>query len=86
MKLGAEKDVAVFKESPIPVPGLPKFDLKRVVHGSQTIQILKPLPLTSGEGWKMRRKVAGVHENSTRSSLLSILIGNSLRLRERHCG
>lgn len=36
----------------------------RVVHGSQSVEILKTLPLQSGEGWTLKKRVVGVHENS----------------------
>jgi len=47
------------------VPGLPNFDVKKLVHGSQASQILKTLPTSSGNGWKMKRRVVGVHENKS---------------------
>ena len=34
------------------------------LHGSQYIEIIKPLPLVSGDGWKLKRRLVGVHENS----------------------
>lgn len=34
------------------------------VHGSQSIEILKPLPLSSGPGWKWKTKYTGISENS----------------------
>lgn len=52
-------------------PGLPKFDPNRVVHGSQSIEILKPLPKESGAGWKITSRIVGVHENSAYSSQAS---------------
>lgn len=48
-----------------PVPGLPSFSPKRVVHGSQSIEVLKSLPTESGEtDWVLNRRIIGVHENS----------------------
>jgi len=47
------------------IPGLPKFDPNRVVHGSQTIEILKTLPAVSGPGWKLTSRVSGIHENKS---------------------
>lgn len=35
------------------------------VHGSQSIEILKPLPAVSGSGWKLRKRTTGVTENKT---------------------
>jgi len=46
-------------------PGLPKFDPNRVVHGSQSIEILRPLPNESGPGWKLTGRIVGVHENKS---------------------
>lgn len=51
------------------IRGLPPFDAKRVVHASQTIEVLKPLPLVSGPGWRIKKRLAAVRENS--GSLLS---------------
>lgn len=47
-----------------PIPGLPEFDLDRVVHGSQSIEVVRPLPVRSGDGWRLKRRIIGVHENS----------------------
>ncbi|KAG8852538.1 hypothetical protein FRB96_008634 [Tulasnella sp. 330] len=46
-------------------PGLPKFDPNRVVHGAQSIEMYKPIPVESGAGWKLKRKIIGVHENKS---------------------
>ncbi|KAG9034009.1 hypothetical protein FRB95_013984 [Tulasnella sp. JGI-2019a] len=46
-------------------PGLPKFDPNRVVHGQQSLETYKQIPVDSGEGWKLKRKVIGVHENKS---------------------
>ncbi|KAF8526871.1 peroxisomal dehydratase [Hysterangium stoloniferum] len=47
------------------VEGLPTFNPDRVVHGSQYIEIIKPIPVISGPGWKLERKLVGVHENKS---------------------
>jgi len=47
------------------IPGLPKFNPERAVHGSMSIEILKPLPVETGKGWSMKRRVSGVHENKS---------------------
>ncbi|TFK52798.1 peroxisomal dehydratase [Heliocybe sulcata] len=64
---GEDQDVNSFAEKGKieGAPGLPNFDLNRVVHGSQTIEILKPLPAVSGHGWKLKEKICGVHENKS---------------------
>ncbi|TFY57358.1 hypothetical protein EVJ58_g7072 [Rhodofomes roseus] len=46
-------------------PGLPKLNPDRVVHASQSIEILKPLPAVSGPGWKLKKRNTGVTENKT---------------------
>ncbi|KAI5119461.1 hypothetical protein M0805_007195 [Coniferiporia weirii] len=64
---GESEDVNLFSErvQERAVPGLPKFNPNRVVHGSQTIEVLKPLPLVSGPGWKVKKRIVGVHENKS---------------------
>jgi len=47
------------------LPGLPPADPMRSVHGSQSIEILKPLPLSSGPGWKWKTKYTGISENKS---------------------
>ncbi|KAJ7291515.1 peroxisomal dehydratase [Mycena rebaudengoi] len=47
------------------VPGLPRFDPNKVVHGTQSIQILKDLPLESGPGWTWTSKFTGAVENKS---------------------
>jgi len=47
------------------VPGLPKLDPRQIVHGSQSIDVLKEIPFVSGDGWKLRGRVSGVHENKS---------------------
>ncbi|KAF9804681.1 hypothetical protein IEO21_09284 [Rhodonia placenta] len=47
------------------VSGLPAFDPNRVVHGFQSIEILRPLPAVSGPGWKLKKRIVGVNENKT---------------------
>ena len=34
------------------------------VHGAQSIEILKPIPEVSGLGWKLKKRIVGVNENS----------------------
>ena len=36
----------------------------RQVHGAQAIVIVKPIPEVSGPGWKLKKRVVGVSENS----------------------
>ncbi|KAH9174605.1 peroxisomal dehydratase [Lactarius sanguifluus] len=64
---GADQDVVNFAQraASSTVPGLPTFDPKRVVHGSQSIEILNPLPLVSGPGWRLKKRLASIRENKT---------------------
>jgi len=48
-----------------PVPGMPPVDLDKMVHGSQSIEILKDLPLVSGPGWTWTTKYTGLVENKS---------------------
>ncbi|KAG8907325.1 hypothetical protein FRC00_011956, partial [Tulasnella sp. 408] len=67
-ELGQSTDVTDFNklvQDSEPVPGLPKFDPRRIVHGSQSIETLKPLPTESGSGWKLKKRIIGIHENKS---------------------
>ncbi|OJA13911.1 hypothetical protein AZE42_13174 [Rhizopogon vesiculosus] len=63
---GEDQDVTLFadKVGGEPLP-LPKLDSRRVVHGTQSIEILKDIPVASGPGWKLSKRIVGIHENST---------------------
>jgi acyl dehydratase len=51
------------RSSAEPIPGIPKFDSRRVVDGERKITFLKPLPLTStGRRFEVRGKVLGVYD------------------------
>lgn len=52
-----------FKSSPI--PGLPPLDPGRVVHATMSTEILRPIPADSGEGWKLKNRIIGIHENKS---------------------
>ena len=65
---GADQDVVNFTDhirGSNTIKGLPTFDPRRIVHASQTIEILKPLPLISGPGWKLKKRLASIRENSS---------------------
>jgi peroxisomal enoyl-CoA hydratase 2 len=64
---GDDQDTNVFVEraKSTPLPGLPQGDPNRTVHASQSIEILKPLPLVSGPGWKLKTRCTGVSENKS---------------------
>jgi peroxisomal enoyl-CoA hydratase 2 len=63
---GDDQDLNLFSErvKGRPIEGIPPLDPNRVVHGTQSIEILKQLPLVSGEGWKWKSRYTGVVENS----------------------
>lgn len=42
------------------------------VFASQYIEILKPLPLESGEGWTLKKRCVGAHENSASAQTLPL--------------
>ncbi|KAJ7914428.1 peroxisomal dehydratase [Mycena leptocephala] len=48
-----------------PIPGMPRTDPNKAVHGSQSIEILKDLPFVSGPGWTLTTKYTGVVENKS---------------------
>lgn len=62
---GTSEEVIDFyaKQSSTPIPGVPKFDPKRVVDGQRKMSFLKPLPLSSeGRSFEVRSKVLGVYD------------------------
>ncbi|TBU57564.1 peroxisomal dehydratase [Dichomitus squalens] len=79
---GTSQDVVNFRQLMTGgkrAPGLPKFDPNRGVHGSQSIEILKPLPAVSGPGWKVKKRVVGVSENKS-----GIILENESTLVDPH--
>lgn len=54
-----------------PIPGVPKFDSRRVVDGQRLITFLKPLPPTSaGKTFELRAKVIGVYDKGKAGSVV----------------
>jgi peroxisomal enoyl-CoA hydratase 2 len=54
-----------------PIPGVPKFDPRRIVDGQRMMQFLKPLPPTSeGKTFVLRSKVIGVYDKGKAGSVL----------------
>lgn len=51
------------------------------MHATQSIEVIKPLPLVSGEGWTWKTRYTGVVENSafSVSSSLYIMTYSSLK-------
>ncbi|KAI0771277.1 peroxisomal dehydratase [Trametes elegans] len=65
---GTNQDVVNFRQLMTGgkrAPGLPQFNPNRTVHGSQSIEILKPLPAVGGPGWKVKKRIVGVSENKS---------------------
>ncbi|CAE6431222.1 unnamed protein product [Rhizoctonia solani] len=67
MLKGAESDVNDFSKAVggDRAPGLPKFDPNRAIHGGMSIETLRPLPVESGPGWTLTKKIIGVTENKS---------------------
>jgi len=54
-----------------PIPGVPKFDSRRVVDGQRSIIFLKPFPPTSeGKTFELRSKVLGVYDKGKAGSVV----------------
>ncbi|EAW15046.1 putative peroxisomal dehydratase [Aspergillus clavatus NRRL 1] len=54
-----------------PVPGVPKFDHRRVVDGQRKLTVYKPLPPTSaGKQFELRNKVIGVYDKGKAGSVM----------------
>ncbi|KAF9224920.1 hypothetical protein BS17DRAFT_779279 [Gyrodon lividus] len=64
---GGDSDVSFFadKVGADVLPGLPKLKPDRVVHATQSIEILKDLPVASGPGWRLSSRVSAIHENKS---------------------
>ncbi|KAL1958220.1 hypothetical protein VTO42DRAFT_4728 [Malbranchea cinnamomea] len=53
------------------IPGVPKFDSRRVVDGQRKMTFLKPLPVTSeGRKFELRSKVIGVYDKGKAGSVV----------------
>jgi peroxisomal enoyl-CoA hydratase 2 len=54
-----------------PIPGVPKFDSRRVVDGQRLLEFYKPLPVTShGRKFEVRSKVLGVYDKGKPGSVV----------------
>jgi len=54
-----------------PIPGVPKFDPRRVVDGQRLMTFLKPFPTTSeGRTFELRSKVIGVYDKGKAGSVV----------------
>lgn len=55
----------------VPVPGLPKLDVRRVLDGQRHLKFLKPLPPTSeGRKFELRQKITGVWDKGKPGTVL----------------
>jgi hypothetical protein len=55
----------------VPIPGVPKFDARRVVDGQRLMTFLKPFPTTSeGQKFELRSKVIGVYDKGKAGSVV----------------
>jgi len=52
------------------------------VHATQSIEVIKPLPLVSGDGWTWKTRYTGVVENSAFSVTSSLYVMAYLRFEE----
>ncbi|KAJ7206509.1 peroxisomal dehydratase [Mycena pura] len=64
---GDSQELNLFAERMMgqPIPSMPRLDPNRVVHGMQSIEILKDLPLVSGPGWTWKTRYTGIVENKS---------------------
>jgi len=59
------------RQNSIPIPGVPKFDYRRVVDGQRKVTFFKPLPTTSaGRKFELRTKVIGVYDKGKAGSVV----------------
>ncbi|KAI9450105.1 peroxisomal dehydratase [Lactarius psammicola] len=66
---GKEDSVATFTESvnrTNHIKGLPYFNPSRLLHTTESIEILKPLPLVSGPGWLLKKRLISIREQYVR--------------------
>ncbi|KAN0061529.1 hypothetical protein ACQY0O_006376 [Thecaphora frezii] len=47
------------------LPGFPDLHPDTIVHGEQSIEIHKPIPVVSGEGWKLQKRTSAVHDKGS---------------------
>ncbi|PWZ00515.1 hypothetical protein BCV70DRAFT_199790 [Testicularia cyperi] len=62
---GTSQDTTLFREmvsSRSSTPGFPALDPNTIVHGEQSIVIHEPIPIVSGEGWKLKKRISAVHD------------------------
>ncbi|KAG0649860.1 Siderophore biosynthesis cluster NIT22 [Hyphodiscus hymeniophilus] len=58
-------------QNAVTIPGVPKFDSRRVVDGQRKMVFLKPFPATSaGRKFELRNKVIGVYDKGKAGSVV----------------
>lgn len=65
---GTSQDTTVFSEmigSRNAAPGFPALDPNTIVHGEQSIELLHELPIVSGEGWKVKKRIVAIHDKGS---------------------
>ncbi|UZJ56855.1 hypothetical protein CBS101457_006175 [Exobasidium rhododendri] len=65
---GTSEDVTLFSDmigSRQSIPGFPSLDPNTIVHGEQSIEVLQPIPVSSGQGWALQKRVTAVHDKPT---------------------
>ena len=59
------------RQSSTPIPGIPKFDARRMVDGQRMITFQKPLPPTSqGRTFEIQTKVLGVYDKGKAGTVI----------------
>ena len=58
---GSSSDVVPFGLGGTPVPGIPQYDPSMILHGEQSLEVLRTLP-TSGGSFTLRTRIIGVHD------------------------
>lgn len=59
------------RSSAIPIPGVPKFDNRRIVDGQRLIIFHKPLPpLSEGRDFELKTRVIGVYDRGKAGSVV----------------
>ncbi|KAI0260062.1 peroxisomal dehydratase [Gloeopeniophorella convolvens] len=79
---GADEEVVEFTERlklTNYIDGLPYFDPQHLLHASESIEILKPLPLVSGPGWLFKKRIVAIRENKS-----GVILENEFTLVDPH--
>eukprot|EP01104_Vermistella_antarctica_P012774 TRINITY_DN375_c1_g2_i1.p1 TRINITY_DN375_c1_g2~~TRINITY_DN375_c1_g2_i1.p1 ORF type:complete len:336 (-),score=70.41 TRINITY_DN375_c1_g2_i1:7-960(-) len=58
---GTSNDVVPFRPSGVTIPGIPKFNPNNILHGEQSLTVVRPLPVEGGE-FTMHNTLVGVYD------------------------